>query len=108
MIPIASREVMAAIGKSYADLAELFAQLSEQDWDHRVDRGDLPDRVVGLAEAATRLGVTRSWLTRSANWRRMGGYLGPDRRVKFAESALRARLLEASNHPYKLLDRDGA
>ncbi len=92
MIPIASREVMAAIGKSYADLAELFAQLSEQDWDHRVDRGDLPERVLGLREAAVRLGVTRSWLSRRPNWTSVGGYLGPDRRVKFADSALRRYL----------------
>ncbi len=86
---------MAAIGKHYAGLAELFAQLSEVDWD-RVDRGDLPERVLGLAEAAARLGVTRSWLSRRANWTSVGGYLGPDRRVKFTDSALRARLLEAS------------
>ncbi len=98
MVPIASREVMAEIGRHYAGLAELFARLSEVDWD-RVGDGDHPERVVGLREAAVRLGVTRSWLSRRANWTSMGGYLGPDRRVKFAESRLRARLLEAAKAP---------
>jgi len=88
---------MAAIGRHYSELAELFAQLSEVDWD-RVDRGDHPERVLDLKEAAVRLGVTRSWLARSANWRRMGGYLGPDRRVKFADSTLRRRLEAAASN----------
>ncbi len=90
MVP-ASREVMAAIGKHHAQLAELYTRLSEVDWD-RVGSGDHPERVVGLREAAVRLGVSVSWLSRRTNWISVGGYLGPDRRVKFTDSALRRRL----------------
>ncbi len=89
MIPIVGTALLAEIGKHHAQLAELYAKLSEVDWD---GRGDLPERVLGLREAAVRLGVTRSWLSRRPNWTSVGGYLGPDRRVKFADSALRRYL----------------
>ncbi len=86
MIPIVGRAALAEIGKRHLELAELYRQLSEIDWDRDVDTGT--DRVLSLAEAAVRLGVKRSWLSRRENYLRIGGYLGPDRRVKFPLSAL--------------------
>ncbi len=95
MIPSLSRTALAAIGKHHAQLAELYAKLSEVDWD-RAGSGDHPDRVVGLREAAVRIGASVSWLSRRENWQRAGGYLDVDRRVKFTETRLREYLAAAA------------
>jgi hypothetical protein len=50
------------------------------------------DRVIGLPEAAIRLDVTVSWLCRAPNWRAVGGFKGPDRRVHFPLSVLEAAI----------------
>ncbi len=70
-------ELHSALAAVYADLAGTAGQVPEPE-----------DRVVGLAKAAVRLGVTVSWLARRANWSKAGGYKGPDRRVHFPLSAL--------------------
>ncbi len=72
-------------------LAQLHAEIAAVYQDLAGTAGQTPepeDRLVGLAEAMVRLGVTRSWLIRPANWRRVGGFKGPDRRVHFPLSAL--------------------
>jgi hypothetical protein len=81
-----------------ARLAELHAQIAE------VYKGlALTDpiadseRMLGLREAATRLGVTVSWLCRRANWLKVGGIKGADRRVHFTLSAL-SDYANARNH----------
>ncbi len=83
----------ARISQLHAELARAYLELAQRD-----DRRDLAgaDRVVGLAEAATRLGCSRSWLSRRASWARLGGYKDLDGRVKFAESRLRAHLAGAA------------
>ena len=43
-----------------------------------------------LKDYAVRLGMTRAWLSRRANWQRVGGYRDADRRIKFTTSALAA------------------
>src|SRR5713101_4344694 len=48
------------------------------------------DRSVGLAEAAQRLRMTNAYLSRRANWQKIGGYRDCDRRIKFPLSALEA------------------
>jgi len=58
-----------------------------------------PDRILSLDEAAARLGTSRSWLERRANWRRVGGYKDQDRHVKFARSALEAYLHQQLKAP---------
>jgi hypothetical protein len=75
----------------HAQLAATYRELARQGQQGAQES----DRVIGLAEAAARLGMTRTWLSRRANWSRVGGYRDADRRVKFAESALRAYLREA-------------
>ena len=74
----------AQISKLHAELADAYAELAAQE------PAPQTDRVVGLAEAAVRLGMTRAWLSRRANWKLVGGYLDQDRRVKFPMSALDA------------------
>jgi hypothetical protein len=49
-----------------------------------------PDRALTLDEAARMLGMTRAWLSRKANWQRVGGYLDQDRRIKFPMATLQA------------------
>jgi len=49
-----------------------------------------PDRALTLDEAAGMLGMTRAWLSRKANWQRVGGYLDQDRRIKFPMATLQA------------------
>ncbi len=93
MIPIGSREVMAEIGRHHAQLAALYARLSEQDW----DRDPGADRVLTLREAAVRIGASVSWLSRRENYLKVGGYLDVDRRLKFADSALRRHLEEVAS-----------
>lgn len=56
-----------------------------------------PERALTLPEAAGKLGMSVAWLSRRANWSRVGGYLDADRRVKFAVSAL-DRYITAQNH----------
>ena len=36
------------------------------------------------------LGMTPAWLSRKANWQRVGGYLDQDRRIKFSMATLQA------------------
>ena len=75
----------ARLAQLHADLAAVYADLAKQD-----PAGSDTDRVVGLIEAAARLGTSKAWLSRRSNWQRVGGYRDQDRRVKFTESALRA------------------
>jgi len=49
-----------------------------------------PDRALTLDEAAGILGMTRAWLSRKANWQRVGGYLDQNRRIKFSMATLQA------------------
>ena len=49
-----------------------------------------PDRALTLDQAAGMLGMTRAWLSRKANWQRVGGYLDQDRRIKFPMATLQA------------------
>ncbi len=51
-----------------------------------------PDRAVGLAEAAQRLGMSRAWLSRKDNWSRCGGFKDLDGHVKFPMPALEAHI----------------
>jgi hypothetical protein len=74
----------ARISKLYAALADEFALRAAEE------PVTVPDRAVGLAEAAVRLGMSKSWLSRRANYVQVGGYLDQDRRVKFLTSALDA------------------
>jgi len=80
----------------HAQLAEVYADLAKQErgCTQESDR----DRVIGLEEAAARLGTTRSWLRRRPNWSRIpGAYLGADRRIHFPVSAL-AAYVHAQKH----------
>lgn len=47
-----------------------------------------PNRAVGLDEACTILGVTRSWLERRQNWVTVGGYKDLDGHPKFSLAGL--------------------
>jgi hypothetical protein len=79
------------LAELHEQLAATYRELAQQAG----PRESESDSVIGLPEAAARLGMTRTWLSRRANWSRVGGYRDADRRVKFAESALRAYLREA-------------
>lgn len=74
----------ARLADLHRELAVVYADLAAQDPTPQADR------VVGLAEAAVRLGMTRTWLSRRANWQGVGGYRDADRRIKFTISALAA------------------
>jgi len=73
----------ARLAELHAALAEVYRGLAESD-----PAGH--DNVVGLRDAAARLGVTRSWLCRRENWQGAGGFKAPDGRVKFTLSVLSA------------------
>ncbi len=79
-----SPALFARLADLYRELAVVYADLAAQAPTPQADR------VVGLAEAAVRLGMTRAWLSRRANWQRVGGYRDADRRIKFTTSALAA------------------
>ena len=79
-----SPDLFARLADLHRKLAIVYAELAAQDPTPQADR------VVGLAEAAVRLGMTRAWLSRRANWQRVGGYRDADRRIKFTTSALAA------------------
>jgi len=76
------RETAERLAALHRELAAVYQGLAKES--------DLArsDSVVSLIEAATRLGVTRSWLCRAPNWRAVGGYRGADRRIHFPLSAL--------------------
>ena len=73
------------LAELHTALAAVYADLAQQD-----PSGS--DSVLSLRDAAIRLGVTESWLCRREAWQKVGGFKGPDGRVKFAESALRVWL----------------
>jgi hypothetical protein len=58
-----------------------------------------PDRALTLNEAAGMLGMTRAWLSRKANWQRVGGYLDQDRRIKFPMTRLQAYMHQQGPDP---------
>lgn len=74
----------ARIATLHQALADAYATLAAEP------SAPAPERVVGLAEAAQRLGMSRAWLSRRANWQRAGGWLGDDRRVHFTMAGLEA------------------
>jgi hypothetical protein len=73
----------ARLAELHAEIAEIYRGLA------LADPAADSERMLGLREAATRLGCTESWLCRRANWQ-IGGFKGPDHRVHFALSALSA------------------
>lgn len=81
-----------------ARLAELHAALAEVYRDLAQRRPAVPASVLTLREAAARLGMKHSWLSRRANWRRVGGYQDADRRVKFPLSALAEYIRTQQKH----------
>jgi hypothetical protein len=74
----------ARLAELHAEIAEIYRGLALAD-----PTAD-SERMLGLREAVERLGCTESWLCRRANWQKVGGFKGPDGRVKFPLSALSA------------------
>ncbi len=71
-----------------ADLHEQLAATYRELAQQAGTRESESDRVIGLEEAATKIGATRSWLRRRPNWQRVGGHRGADRRIHFPLSGL--------------------
>jgi hypothetical protein len=84
-------QTAARLAELHAELARVYADLAQ----HPGPAGS--DRVLTLPEAAAKLGMTVSWLSRRANWSIVGGYRDADRRVKFPMSAL-DRYISDQNH----------
>lgn len=78
----------------YAQVAQLEASLRARIVTRRP--APPPDRALTLDEAARMLGMTTAWLSRRANWARVGGYRDADRRIKFPLSALQRYVLGGS------------
>ncbi len=74
----------------YLAIADLEAKLRARLLTRR--NAPQPDRAVGLDEAAERLGMSKAWLSRRANWERVGGYRDHDRRIKFPLTAIQAHI----------------
>jgi hypothetical protein len=81
---MSSPAAYAKLADLHRELAAVYADLAAQE------PAPQPDRVVGIDEAAQRLGMERSWLERRANWKRVGGFKDADRHVKFSMAALEA------------------
>jgi len=80
------------LAQLHADLAAVYADLA------REPVAVEPERVLTLHEAAVKLGMTVSWLSRRANWEKVGGYSDTDRRVKFALSTLEQYIRTQRKH----------
>jgi predicted DNA-binding transcriptional regulator AlpA len=75
-------ETAARLADLHSELARVYQHLA------RETSAPEPERALTLPEAAAKLGATKSWLSRKANYSRIGGYLDMDRRVKFPLSAI--------------------
>jgi hypothetical protein len=75
-------ETAARLAQLHADLAAVYADLAREPVTVQ------SERVLTLHEASAKLGMTVSWLSRRANWAKVGGYSDADRRVKFPLSTL--------------------
>jgi hypothetical protein len=84
---------LARLAQLHADLAAVYADLARQP----VAVVE-PERVLTLHEAAVKLGMTVSWLSRRANWAKVGGYSDTDRRVKFPLSTLEQYIRTQRKH----------
>lgn len=78
------------LAELHAALAEVYAGLARETVE--------PDRVLTLREAAVKLGMTVSWLSRKTNWAKVGGYSDADRRVKFTLSTLEQYIRTQRKH----------
>jgi hypothetical protein len=75
-------DAFTRLAELHAELSRVYAKLAAEA------PVPEPERALTLVEAAERLGMSTAWLSRRANWSRVGGYRDADRRVKFAVSTL--------------------
>ena len=86
------------------ELDNLYTQVAALEADLRarlLTRRPAPplDQALTLDEAAGMLGMTMAWLSRKANWQRVGGYLDQDRRIKFPMTRLQAYIHQQGPDP---------